>query len=119
MRHARGWPRFTGAVQSPKYGVALLFFLVLGVVLLAPSARAGDPARGRALYSTHCASCHGPRGVPTMPGAPDFTRADALLKPDSVLMLGIKVGRNAMPAYNAVLKDRDILDVIAFMRTLK
>ena len=54
-----------------------------------------------------------------MPGAPDFTRPGALLKPDSVLMFEIKKGRNAMPAYNGLLKDRDILDVIAFLRTLR
>ena len=93
--------------------------LLLAVAVAAPPVHGADTERGRALYAAHCATCHGPNGVPIMPGAPDFTRANALMKPDPMLMMGIKLGRNAMPAYNGLLKDREILDVIAYLRTLK
>ena len=35
-----------------------------------------------------------------------------------VMLISIRQGRGAMPAYFGVLKDRDILDVIAYLRTL-
>lgn len=54
-----------------------------------------------------------------MPGASDFTRPETLMKPDNMLANIIRGGRNAMPAYQGLLKDRDILDVIAYLRTLR
>ena len=53
-----------------------------------------------------------------MPGTPDLVRGNALLQPDGGLLEMIKAGRNAMPSYNGLLSDMDILDVIAYMRTL-
>jgi cytochrome c6 len=42
-----------------------------------------------------------------------------MMQPDAGLLASIRSGRNAMPAYAGILTDRDILDVIAFMRTLR
>ncbi len=83
------------------------------------AARAADVIRGAQLYTVHCGGCHGPSGVPVMPDAPDFTRPDALLKPDTVLFQSIRSGRRGMPAYQGILKDQEILDVIAYLRTLR
>ncbi len=88
-------------------------------VAAAVPASAGDPARGADLYRQHCASCHGAGGRPVLPNAPDFTRHTALLKPDLALLASIRRGRGAMPAYDGVLRDRDILDVVAHLRTLR
>lgn len=80
---------------------------------------AADTINGGELYRVYCASCHG--GVPginIMPGAPDFSRNEGMVRPDIFILNAIKNGKNAMPAYQGVLKDRDILDVIAYMRTL-
>jgi cytochrome c6 len=93
--------------------------LGLAAQLAAPATRAADTEQGRQIYAMHCASCHGPTGVPVMPGAPDFTRLQTLMQPDPALMLKIKVGKNAMPGYAGLLKDRDIMDVIAYLRTLR
>lgn len=82
-------------------------------------AHAADPLRGAELYRTHCVSCHGPGGRPALPGAPDFTQPMALLKPDTQLLDSIRRGRGAMPAYAGALRDRDILDLIAHLRTLR
>jgi len=82
-------------------------------------ALAADTENGRRVYALHCASCHGASGVPVMPGATDFTRMETLLQPDPVLMLKIKAGKSAMPGYAGLLKDREIMDVIAFLRTLR
>lgn len=101
---------------------AALALAVLSLALLAAgSARAADPAKGRKLYAANCALCHGPEGRAVMPGAPSFGNGaapGALMRPDMVLLGAIRAGKNAMPAFQGRLADRDIMDVIAFMRTL-
>lgn len=89
------------------------------LALLAPAALAADVMHGAELYRTHCAGCHGGSGRPVMPLAPDFARPDALLKPDPALLATIRAGRGAMPAYQGLLRDREILDIVAHLRTLR
>jgi mono/diheme cytochrome c family protein len=52
-----------------------------------------------------------------MIGAPNFAQGDALMSPDSTLLISIQSGKGPMPAYRGVLSDQDILDVIAYLRT--
>lgn len=94
---------------------ALIAFAMLAACAVA---QAADVQRGGASYSTHCAVCHGANGSPVMPGAPDFRRVESLMRPDIQLLVAIRNGKGAMPAYFGVLRDRDILDVIAYLRTL-
>lgn len=82
-------------------------------------ALAADPSHGAQLYQRHCAGCHGTGGRPVMANAPDFTRPTALLKPDPVLQASIRNGRGAMPAYQGILNERDMSDVVAHLRTLR
>lgn len=98
----------------PRMGIWLPVFLAL----LAGAAGAADIQRGRALYATHCAICHGDSGSPVMPGAPNFRRMESLMRPDMQLMTAIRSGKGAMPAYFGILREREILDVIAHLRTL-
>ena len=84
-----------------------------------PVAGAADVIRGAELYATHCANCHGVRGRPVMPTAPDFTRLERLMKADPLLLQSIRSGKGAMPGYRGLLRDRDILDIIAHLRTLQ
>ena len=93
--------------------------MALAVQLAVPVAWAADTEKGRQIYAVQCASCHGPTGVPVMPGAPDFTRVETLMQPDPMLMLKIKVGKNAMPGYAGLLRDSEIMDVVAFLRTMR
>jgi cytochrome c6 len=79
---------------------------------------AADMFKGRQIYTSNCAICHGPTGRAVMPGTPNFARQEGILKPDMTLLATIRSGRNAMPAYQGILSDRDIMDVIAFIRTL-
>lgn len=85
---------------------------------LAP-AWASDPIRGADLYNSHCASCHGAKGRPQLPTAPDLSLPTALLKPDLTLLASIRTGRGAMPAFQGLLRDRDILDIVAHLRTFR
>lgn len=93
----------------------LLAFIVASV----PAARAADVSTGATLYKLHCAGCHGGTGRPVMPTAPDFSRPAALMKPDLSLLNTIRSGKGAMPAYQGQLRDRDILDIVAHLRTFR
>ncbi|MCW5666200.1 MAG: cytochrome c [Piscinibacter sp.] len=94
---------------------------LLAAALLAGlgSAQAADVLRGADLYQRHCANCHGSSGRPVMPTAPDFARPGVLFKPDPVLLEAIRSGRGAMPAYQGVLRDREILDIVSHLRTMR
>ncbi len=54
-----------------------------------------------------------------LPSAPDLSRPTSLLKADPALLASIRSGRGAMPAYAGQLRDRDILDIVAHLRTLR
>lgn len=82
-------------------------------------ASAADIFKGRQIYSVHCLSCHGANGAKATPGAVNVIPGQRLMQPDVALLGSIRSGRNAMPAYIGVLTDREILDVIAYMRTLR
>ncbi len=80
---------------------------------------AADVAAGQAIYNMHCVACHGVGGRSVMPDAPSFARGDRLMQPDVALMMTIKAGKNAMPSFNGILRDQQILDVVAYLRTLR
>lgn len=92
--------------------------VALAQLLACGASHASDIGKGRQLFAAHCAVCHGQAGRSVMPGAPSFDRGEGLLRPDFTLLAAIRAGRNAMPAYQGILADRDILDVIAYLRTL-
>lgn len=88
------------------------------LLLVCGSSQAADINKGRQLFAANCAICHGQSGRSVMPGAPNFDRGEGLLRPDFTLLAAIRSGKNAMPAFQGILADRDILDVIAYLRTL-
>lgn len=92
---------------------------ICATLWFAGDASAADVFRGGELYRRHCAQCHGDDGRPVMPTAPDFTRRERLLQPDPVLLQTLRAGKGAMPAYQGLMRDRDLLDVIAYLRTLQ
>lgn len=89
------------------------------LVLFAPGAFGADVMKGGQIYRMHCASCHGASGISTMPNAPSFARGERMMQPDPMLLGSIKKGRGAMPGFFGVLSDRDALDVIAYMRSMR
>jgi cytochrome c6 len=99
----------------PRTGMAAAAVLL---ALAAGSAAAADVNKGATLYATHCAVCHGANGNPVMPGAPNFRRMDSLMRPDMQLLMSIRSGKGAMPGYFGILRDQEILDVVAYLRTL-
>jgi len=106
-------------VPFPKPDRHLRAALALLVLSACSLASAADIVKGAELYREHCASCHGSNGRPVMIGAPDFSQPTALLKPDMNLLQSIRAGRGAMPAYQGLLRDREVLDIVAHLRTLR
>lgn len=90
----------------------------------------GDAVAGEALFVT-CAACHGPdgKGLPNL--GKDFTTSEFVhSQSDAELLAFVKVGRPSgdpandtgvdMPPKggNPALSDEDILDIIAYIRTI-
>lgn len=94
-------------------------WLALALAASAQCAAAADVIAGQRLYAVHCAACHGQDGRAVMPNAPSFERGERLMQPDTALAASIRRGRFAMPAYAGVMSDREIFDVIAYLRTLR
>lgn len=91
----------------------------LALALLLPGAAgAADIANGQRLYLAHCVACHGFEGQSPLPNVPNFIARESLFQPDFALMQTIRTGKGTMPPYIGILKDREIFDVIAYIRTL-
>ena len=107
-----------GREASPLRVGGLLSMVAL-MVAWAQSAAGADVFNGRQVYDMHCQTCHGDGGVSVMPGTPNFANGDQLFKPDTDLFEAIRNGKNMMPGYRGLIEDSEILDVIAYLRTLQ
>ena len=103
-----------------RQGIQIWRVVATGLILLLSSAasQGADINKGRQVYANYCTICHGQTGRSVMPGSPNFDRGEGLMRPDFTLLAAIRSGKNAMPAFQGILSDRDILDVIAYLRTL-
>ena len=105
--------------RQPSVARAFAFALSALLIGFAGLAQAADSLKGAKIYNERCADCHGSGGVPTMPGVPDFTRNQRLMQNDLVLVKSISIGKGMMPAFQGVLTEQDIFNVIAYLRTLQ
>lgn len=110
------------------------FLLSLGMVFFGTAllAHAADPAEGKKLYGQFCASCHGesgkgdgPASAALNPKPRNHTDKEYMSKlSDEDMMKVIKEGGTSvgkspiMPPWGAALKDDQVKDVIAYIRTL-
>ncbi len=92
---------------------------------------AGDPAAGEEIFNTTCLACHGQGGIGVQGLGKDMTTSEFIHgQSDADLLTFIKQGRDtshpdnttgvAMPPRggNPALTDEQLLDVIAYIRTL-
>ena len=79
---------------------------------------AADYFNGKTVYARYCQSCHGERGQGYLPGTPDFSRGQSMMRSDAALIDSIANGRRAMPAFRGALTRDDIIDVTAYLRGL-
>ncbi len=97
----------------------------------APIAAAGDVAKGKELFSTTCAACHGPNGEGVTGLGKPFTTSDFVSsQSDEQLLAFIKTGRPTsdpanttgvdMPPKggNPAITDAQLVDIIAYIRSL-
>jgi mono/diheme cytochrome c family protein len=94
---------------------------LLAVVLMTPSSALAQSAA--ATYKAKCAGCHGADGKgSTAPGkalgAHDFGSDEVTKMSDADLIQIVTAGKNKMPAYGKSLKDTEIKDLVAYIRTL-
>jgi mono/diheme cytochrome c family protein len=84
-------------------------------------------ATGKALWSTHCKSCHGAKGLgdgskaaqlDTEPG--DFTKAETQAQSDGSIFYKTTEGRDDMPSFKKKIADEDDRwAVVNYVRTFK
>lgn len=88
---------------------------------------AASVSAGKALWGTHCASCHGKAGLgdgskaaqlKTQPD--DLSKAAFQSQSDGAIFFKISEGREDMPSFKKKLPDADdIWSLVNYMRTLK
>jgi len=100
-----------------KYSFAKLCLSLLLLVASTSTVFAGDPMKGRPLYENRCAGCHGENGSPQVAQVPNFKLGQGLMKSDQQLLDFVKKGKGVMPAFNGILTDTEIRDIIAHVRT--
>ena len=91
------------------------------------AADAASISDGKALWSKHCASCHGKTGLgdgsktaqlKTQPE--DMSKAGLQSQSDGALFFKTSEGKGDMPAFKKKIPDEDDLwSIVNFMRTLK
>jgi len=91
------------------------------------ASNAASIAAGKELWSTHCKSCHGAKGLgdgskaaqlKTEPG--DFSKADTQSQTEGSLFYKIAEGRDDMPGFKKKIPDEDDRwNLVVFTRTLK
>lgn len=116
----RGGSNWGGAAFDPETGILYVKsndspeIDVLQPVDKSENDKASTPYfRGKAIYNTHCATCHGRdrRGDPPM--YPSLTDLSTRMNAD-VARIIIKQGKSRMPAFGGVLNTR-VEDVLAFL----
>jgi mono/diheme cytochrome c family protein len=85
--------------------------------------KAADPAKGKTLFIKHCAGCHGTQGKGDGykllgPDPANLTAPATRKKSDSALLTTIHEGKPNMPSWKGLLSERDIQNVLAYIRTL-
>ena len=105
---------------SPRWRESIAVVAACVLLALAPArSLAADVFAGEAIYEAHCARCHGPDGRPVLPDVPNFYQGEKLDAPDGFLVRSVKAGGNLMPSFDRIITDRDILNALAYIRTLQ
>ena len=92
---------------------------------VASDAESISTAKG--LWTTHCKSCHGAKGLGDGPKAAqlktepgDFSKAEVQGQTDGSLFYKISEGRDDMPSFKKKIPDQeDIWSIVNYIRTLK
>jgi len=91
------------------------------------AANAESIADGKTLWSTHCKSCHGAKGLGDGPKAAqlktepgDFSKSDVQAQTDGAIFYKTSQGRDDMPGFKSKIPDQDdIWSLVNYIRTFK
>jgi mono/diheme cytochrome c family protein len=127
---------FATELAVSKYSQAknntLRIMIVAGILLLCCSDAFADIEQGKRTYRENCAPCHGEAGkgdgvgarsLPVRPAdhtnpAVMNSRSDAFLR-DVIAKGGKAMGLSSfMPAWQGIFKDKEIEDLVAYIRSL-
>lgn len=109
------------------FALVAVLSLFLNTVMVAAQDLPADLTRGKSLYQTHCATCHGLAGWGDGPTAEslrvapaNFHRFRSFLKSDEELLRTIEHGVvfSPMHAWTGSLTERQMVDVLAYVRLL-
>lgn len=107
-------------MKSLSFRKGLVTLLAFGFIAICSSSVVAQDAA--ATYKSKCAMCHGAdgKGSPTglKMGVHDFTSADVQKQTDQQLTEAITKGKAKMPSYDGKLKDTEIKDLVAYVRSL-
>lgn len=78
-----------------------------------------DVINGKRLYLTNCAGCHGSDGQSVMPQAPSFARGERLQQADFTLVNFIKTGSQTHPPFLGIIVEKEMYDVVAYLRIIR
>ena len=106
--------------------------LFCGVILSGVLSWAQNQAEGRKLYASYCSTCHGEKGkgdgmaAKSLPAKPaDHTNGAIMNQMNDKFLLdiiakgGSAVGKSSfMPSWGSALDEKQIRDLIVFIRTL-
>jgi len=98
-------------------------------IAITAKAQSGDVGAGKAKYEQLCVTCHGPSGKGDGPVGSSLNpkpkdlsktaKSDADLK-KTITQGGAATGLSpVMPAWGALLKEQEVSNIIAYIRTLK
>ena len=99
--------------------VICVAFAAAGCASSAQKAVPEGAAPVRVLYERNCAVCHGAQGQGTQLGTmkiPPLSSGAALTDPDEKFLKQISDGGNGMPPFKYTLDDKQINDLVRFIR---
>lgn len=128
-RNKRWTDQFVIAVLLLSMGVSMYYADLITAAFATNPIRSSPEsiARGRELFRKNCESCHGQEGQGDGPAASFLrkrpqdltTLAPTPYFPDGVVAYRIANGKDVMPAWKGVLTEREIWDLINYIRSLR
>jgi mono/diheme cytochrome c family protein len=94
-------------------------WLMAALSLTSSATLGADPAKTKQNYDRYCAACHGFNGMSITPGVPNLRMNEGLMQPDFQIVQKLKMGTSKKPPMLGVLKDQELLDIVAYTRTIR
>jgi cytochrome c6 len=98
------------------FRLGLVTLLACGVIAVCSSSAVAQDAA--ATYKAKCAMCHGADGKGGKMGTRDFASPEVKAETDAQVEETIAKGKGKMPSYAGKLKDPEIKDLVAYIRSL-